>query len=87
MSQVHPMLQRKEKIEIEEIDGQATFRQIVEKKMNAGWGKFIEYISSFLSLLSSIMYILSTYEFADLSWFYFVDLGFVIFFILEYGLK
>ena len=72
---------------VDENETKATLRQNIEKALNGSYGKLIEKISTFLSFFSIVVYIVDTYVSDDLVWFDYVDIGILVFYLVQYALE
>ena len=62
-------------------------RQIIEKFLNQKYGRYIELVSSLISLFSCIIWLVQSYVGHKLEWFESVDIAFLIYYLLEYTLR
>jgi hypothetical protein len=75
------------KPEIEDIENNKTsFRQIFEKFLQSKYGRYIEYLSTLISLISYFLWLVSSYI-GEIEWEDSLDVGFLIFYVIEYALR
>ena len=62
-------------------------RQNIEKVLNGNYGKLIEKFSTFLSFFSIVVYVIRTYVDDEVKWFNYVDIGIMVFYLIQYALE
>mgnify|MGYP000884324234 FL=1 len=71
---------------VDEGETKTTARQVIEKFLNGRYGHLIEYISTFLSAFSCVVYLVTTYM-SYFEWFKACNLGIELFYLIEYILR
>ena len=71
---------------VDDSEDKMTFRQVLEKFLNGRYGQTIEYISTFLSVFSCTVYLVTTYTY-NFQWFQDLNLAIELFYLLEYVLR
>mmetsp|Transcript_10606 Transcript_10606/g.9174 ORF Transcript_10606/g.9174 Transcript_10606/m.9174 type:complete len:91 (+) Transcript_10606:19-291(+) len=84
-SKVYPTDLKKQ--DIDENETKATLRQNIEKVLNGNYGKLIEKFSTFLSFFSIVVYVIRTYVDDEVKWFNYVDIGIMVFYLIQYALE
>ena len=86
-SQIVPLTKDSNKMDFDEEEEKVSFRLILEKFLNSKYGKYFEILSGVTSLLSTIIFIISTYLQNGFLWQNTMDIAVCSIFLVEYLIK